>query len=230
MTSRDAAAWATSFARDQHACFIQNHKHDCTATCVKYEKKKQAADTTGAAPRAGQKISGSGVPMCRFRFYTYVALLIEGVVKYVMRRGKSLVPEAFVATGNEENEYGRGTPIRTMPFTSSSSDVLQAAIRCNADYQYQKRCVPNVNLSEQQEDVAPGADPPSSMVHLLCGIRSVLAMAITTTLATAMRAANVADFYMTKYQSKPQEKLVSIMQPFLAGMRRLEAEEAKETE
>ena len=52
-------------------------------------------------------------------------------------------------------------------------------------------------------------------------------MAIT--LATAMRAANVADFYMTKYQSKPQEKLGSILQPFLAGMRRIDAEEAKET-
>ena len=100
--SADAAAWATSFARDQRACFIQNHKHDCTATCVKYEKKTQAAGATGAAPRPGQKISGSGVPKCRFRFFTYVALLIEGVVKYVMRRGKSLVPEAFVATGNEE--------------------------------------------------------------------------------------------------------------------------------
>ena len=28
--SADAAAWATIFARDQRACFIQNHKHDCT--------------------------------------------------------------------------------------------------------------------------------------------------------------------------------------------------------
>ena len=146
-----------------------------------------------------------------------------------MRRGKSLVPEAFVATSNEENEYGRATPVRTMPFTSSSSDVLQSAIRCNGDYQYQKRCAPDVDLSERQEDAAPAAEPPSIMVHLLCGVRSVLAMAIAITLATAMRAANVADFYMTKYQSKPQEKLSSIMQPFLAGMRRIEAEEAKET-
>ena len=67
------------------------------------------------------------------------------------------------------------------------------------------------------------------MVRLLCGVRSVLARAIAITLATAMRAANVANFYMTKYQSKPQEKLGSIMQPLLAGMRRIEAEEAKET-
>ena len=42
-----------------------------------------------------------------------------------------------------------------------------------------------------------------------------------TTLATAMRAANVADFYMTKYQSKAQEALGPVMQPFIASMRRI---------
>ena len=151
------------------------------------------------------------------------------IVKYVMRRGKSIVQEAFVATGNEENEYGRATPVRTMPFTSSSSDVLQAAIRCNADYQYQKRCVPDVDLSDRLENVGPAAESLSFMVHVLRGARTVLAGAIAITLATAMRAANVADFYMTKYQCKPQEKLGSILQPFLAGMRRIDAEEAKET-
>ena len=34
---------------------------------------------------------------------------------------------------------------------------------------------------------------------------------------------------MTKYQSKAQEKLGSIMQPFIAGMRRIEEEEAQES-
>ena len=101
--------------------------------------------------------------------------------------------------------------------------------RCNADYQYQKRGVPDVDLSEGQRDVPPAAEPPSFMVYVLRGVRSVLASAIATTLATAMRAANIADFYMTKYQCKPQEKLGSIMQPFLAGMRRIEMEEAKQT-
>ena len=56
-----------------------------------------------------------------------------------------------IATGNEENELGRATPVRNMPFTSSSSDVLQAAMRCNADFQYQKRCVP-------KEDIAAAAE------------------------------------------------------------------------
>ena len=45
--------------------------------------------------------------------------------------------------------------------------------------------------------------------------------------SSAVRAANDADFYMTKYQSKVQDKLGSVMQPFIAGMRRIEEEEAK---
>jgi hypothetical protein len=44
----DAQAWATSFARDQRACFVQNHDHDCTATCVKYAKKKKQDATERA--------------------------------------------------------------------------------------------------------------------------------------------------------------------------------------
>ena len=49
------------------------------------------------------------------------------------------------------------------------------------------------------------------------------------TLATAMRAANVADYYMTKYLSKAQEALGPVMQPFIAGMRRIaDAESALE--
>ena len=45
------------------------------------------------------------------------------------------------------------------------------------------------------------------------------------TLATAMRAAHVADFYMTKYASKAQEALGPVMQPFAACMRRIVAAE-----
>ena len=49
---------------------------------------------------------------------------------------------------------------------------------------------------------------------------------IMTTLATAMRAANVADFYMTKYLSKAQEALGPVIQPFIAGMRRIASAES----
>ena len=140
----DSEAWKTSFARDQRASFIQNHDHDCTGTCVKYQKKKNA---TEPPQRAGQKIAGPGVPKCRFRFFRYVALQIEGMLKYVVRRGKEPVKQAFIASGNEENEYGKAIVPRQAPFRSSSSDVLQSTLRCNADYQYQKRAVPDLELS-----------------------------------------------------------------------------------
>ena len=57
----DCEAWKTSLARDQRASFIQNHDHDCTGTCVKYQAKKNATDLP---QRAGQKIAGPGLPKC----------------------------------------------------------------------------------------------------------------------------------------------------------------------
>ena len=229
----DCDAWATSFARDQRGSFIQNHDHDCTATCVKYEQKQRTA--TELPQRCGQKISGPGVPKCRFRFFRYVEIIVLGVIKYVLRRGKDLVERAFIATGNEENEFGKAVVVRGMPFRSSSSDVLQATIRCNADYQYQKRAVPDILATEQEPNAARRADTENEVrqgfigrLLVGCGGSSskndnqiVLAM-----LATAMRAANVADFYMTKYLSKAQQALGPVIQPFITGLRRIEAEES----
>ena len=100
----DCEAWSTSFARDQRACFIQNHDHDCTGTCVKYQKKKNAAEVP---QRAGQKIAGPGVPKCRFRYFRYVALLIGGMLKYVVRRGRELVKRVSIATGNEKTSAAK---------------------------------------------------------------------------------------------------------------------------
>ena len=61
--SEDCEAWKTSFARDQRANFIQNDDHDCTGTCIQYEQKKRA---TELPQRAGPKITGPGIPKCRF--------------------------------------------------------------------------------------------------------------------------------------------------------------------
>ncbi len=82
-------------------------------------------------------------------------------MKYVIRRGKELVERAFIATGNEENEFGKAVVVREMPFRSSSSDVLQATIRCNADYQYQKRAVPDILATDQEANAAARADTGS---------------------------------------------------------------------
>ena len=138
----------TSFARDQRASFIQNHDHDCTATCVKYLKKKNARELP---QRAGQKIAGPGVPKCRFRFFRYVAIQKEAMLKYVVRRGKELVKRAFIATGDEENEYGKAMVPRQAPFKLTSSDVLQSTLRCNAYYQYQTRAVPVLQTLAEAE-------------------------------------------------------------------------------
>ena len=123
-------------------------KKYCTSTCVKYQKKKNAAEDP---QRAGQKIAGPGVPKCRFRYFRYVALLIGGMLKYVVRRGRELVKRAFIATGNEENEFGKAIVPRQGPFRSSSGDVLQSTLRCNADYQYQKRAVPDMQMRAEPQ-------------------------------------------------------------------------------
>jgi len=221
----DCRAWSTSFARDQRACFIQNHDHDCTGTCVKYEKKKKG-NATEPPQRCGQKLTGPDVPKCRFRFYRHAPLTIAGYIKYVIRRGKDLVKKAFIATGNDENEYGKSMVPRDSPFRSSSDDVLQATVRSNADKQYQKRSVPDLLVTEQ--DAPSGTDNSRPTVPLLCGCnmqKSAIGRRIMTTLATAMRAAHVADFYMTKYASKAQEALGPAMQPLTACMRRIETDE-----
>ena len=56
---------------------------------------------------------------------------------------------------------------------------------------------------------------------VLCGcglLKTSMGKLIITTLATAMRAAHIADFYVTKYQSKAQEALGPVLQPFIAGI------------
>ena len=81
----------------------------------------------------------------------------------------------------------------------------------------------SLNATEQRRTQSP----------FLCGCSALMTdtgKLIMNTLATAMRAANVADFYMTKYLSKAQEALGPVMQPFIAGMRRIsEAESAPDT-
>ncbi len=194
------------------------------------------------------------------------------MLQYVVRRGKELVKQAFIATGNEENEYGKAVVPRQAPFRPSSSDVLQSTLRCNVDYQCQKRGVPDPQMrleAEHQYQMRVEADYQAKMTadtdcqcqkpgaaqepsateqgqrtewHNFtasflhgCGVRKTgtgspcQQLLIMTTLAIAMRAANVADFYMTKSLSKAQEAIGPVIQPFIAGMRRIaDAESAPE--
>ena len=86
-----------------------------------------------------------------FRVFQYVTLQIQGMLKYVVRRGTELTKEAFIATGNEENEYGEAMVPRQAPFRSSSSDVLQSTLRCNADKQHQRRAGPDLQTKAAAE-------------------------------------------------------------------------------
>jgi hypothetical protein len=75
--------------------------------------------------------------ICRFLFFFILVFkVIEGTVektKKILRKGKELVDSVFIAHTNDRNEYGRAVVQRTHPFTSSSSDLLQAALQCNPD-------------------------------------------------------------------------------------------------
>ena len=117
---------------------------------------------------------------------------------------------------------------RDGPFGPSYQDVLQVHLPCNADYQYRKRAVPDLAATEHPSE-KPLADTwKYTCLACLCYVYRKLPTAgnaILVTLTTAMRAANICDFYMTKYLSKSQEDLGPTMQPFLAGMRRMEESE-----
>ena len=221
----DAEAWAVSFARDQRACHSQNHEHACTGTCIKNQPKPKTTKPDDPATerpvRAGQTIKGESVPLCRFWFFRVIVFYVEDSVKKVLRRGKALVPSAFIASTNEKNEYGRATPFRGQPFRSSTCDVLQCAIRCNADYQYMTRAVPD-------EELGTDAGKQADHTPLFFGwsrLRRVLSASgkrFLQVLAVSMRASYVADFYMTKYLAKAQQMLGTALNPLVAGMRRYE--------
>ena len=144
--SEDAKMWAHSYANDARSLHIQNHTHNCSATCIKYAGEKQ--QTSLAADK---------VPACRFLFFHIVEVKMQEngreVTKRFLRRGKELVEHAYIASSNDRNEFGRPLLERTHPFMSSTSDLLQAALRCNADIQFMDRAVP-ADLEVLNEDEA----------------------------------------------------------------------------
>ena len=76
---QDARNWARAFGRDARSCFIQNHTHDCTDTCVKYAAKRGNAagvPKPGEGEAAKTKARSWTVPPCRFFFYTIIAFKV----------------------------------------------------------------------------------------------------------------------------------------------------------
>ena len=229
----DAKRWAQSFANDVRTLHTQNHDHNCSATCIKYAREQQKD------PLASHK-----VPPCRFYFFHVVVIEVEEegrtVTKRFLRRGKELVDQAFVATTNERNEFGRAVVERTHPFTSSSSDLTQAAGRCNADVQFVDRAVPT-DLQHVYGQGLQGADEaaaierqeiPAERSRILSGVRidTLEKKTLMLSLKAAAKAGFVTDFYMTKYAAKAQQVLSSALAPLIQGLRRFELEETEEGE
>ena len=79
---------------------------------------------------------------------------VDGLRK-VLRRGNALVQKPYVFADKDGNDYGRIVPERPTPFRSSAIDVLQAAVRSNADAQYRKRAAPEGSEKAGERSGAP---------------------------------------------------------------------------
>ena len=114
-------------------------------------------------------------------------------------------------------------------------------MRAEAEYQTKMAAETNSQYPQTGTEQEPSATEQGQMTEFQkptasflygCDVRRTgtgnpcQQLLIMTTLATAMRAANIADFYMTKYLSKAQEALGPVIQPFIAGMRRIAASES----
>ena len=144
----------------------------------------------------------------------------------MLRRGKAIVSRPYIASTNERNEYGSFVPQREHPFRSSSSDVHQVVFRCNGDVQFKDRCVPAEAVTNSSGVAELDASQSIDGAGLFFGSRALfpLQRTVLKCYEVALKASSVADYYMTKYQSKAQQVLSAAMGPITDGMRRFEAE------
>ena len=107
----------------------------------------------------------------------------------------------------------------------------QRKMTAETENQYQKKSTAQELVATEQRQSEVLHDFTASLFYC-CGVvktgtgNQCQKVLIMTTLATAMRAAKVADFYMTKYLSKAQEALGPVIQPFIAGFRRIASAES----
>ena len=102
----------------------------------------------------------------------------------------------------------------------------QVVFRCNGDVQFKDRAVPSNVVPDGSSAAEPAASEPSGRGELFFGSRSFspLKKAVVHCYEVALKASSVADYYITKYQSKAQQALSAAMGPITAGLRRFEAE------
>ena len=145
----ESKAYGAALCHDARMLQVACHSHDCTSTCVKNQKKKDAPE---------ESLRVHKTPLCRFHFFRTLRLAVETtggwVTKAFRRRGKALVPEARVAATDDHGELGRAQVVRQHPFTSSTTPGGLVLTRVNTDCQYINRCPP--------PDAGDGAQRPSS--------------------------------------------------------------------
>ena len=240
----DAGDFALSFCRDFRALHQFNHDHDCTSTCIKYVAKK-CKEAAESALRKGKVVA------CRFFFFYIVVLMyVESVLtggqtshpaaahsaeqpvttKRFRRRGKKLVPNAYIATTNEHNEFCKVQLQRDTPFRSSSTDVGQNWGRCNVDLQFMPRTLvaDEFFASSAEQPAVVQANPALALG--MYGVRMKLPKAPLLrrcfhAMVAMFQAAHNCDFYITKYIGKPMEQLQSLLANIGVGLRRMEQEE-----
>ena len=197
------------------------------------KKCKEAAEE---ALRRGRVVA------CRFFFFHIVVFACEALanlgqtaVKRIRRRGKKPVETAYVASTNDRNEFCKVIVVRHTPFRSATTDVGQVWGRCNIDFQFMPRTLdPDQVLAMTTEPLhVPQTDPKLALA--MYGVRlqlpdSPLLRRCFHSLVAMHQAAQKCDFYITKYQGKPMEQLQSLLTHLALGLRRLEAEDATDTQ
>ena len=162
----DAGRWGCSFCRDFRALSQLDHNHDCTSTCIKYVKQK-VKDIAQEALRLGRVVA------CRFFFFHIVVVnvvasllskvgrrsgaeqpadesaLTTAATRRIRRRGRKLVPQAYIAFTNEHNEFCRAVVQRATQFRYAPTDAGQVWGRCNIDFQFMIRSLdPDILLHD----------------------------------------------------------------------------------
>ena len=248
----DAGRWGCSFCRDFRALSQLNHNHDCTSTCIKYVKQK-VKDIAQEALRLGRVVA------CRFFFFHIVVVnvvasllskvgrrsgaeqpadesdLTTAATRRIRRRGRKLVPQAYIASTNEHNEFCRAVVQRATPFRSATTDAGQVWGRCNIDFQFMIRSLdPDILLHDSAAaQTVPQVKPELALA--LYAVRtqlpdSPLLRRCFHSIVAMFQAAHNCDYYITKYQGKSMEQLQNLFAQIATGLRRLQLEEQSAAE
>ena len=217
----DAIVFERCFGRDVRFLHHHDHDHDCSGTCVKNVKKKTKEVLS-------EMIKANRAPPCRFEFYHVVMLQLCDKMTKIRRRGKEVVDTPHIVNATTRNQFGSVALERPQPFRSASSDCALGSLRCNNDFRYMPEGFPDATDLDQlfRCDVEQLAACFRSTRAAIKAYKSVRRMAMSVVAAHV--AANIIDYYITKYAAKPMEQLQNLVTQYALGLRRLELEEAEE--